>query len=148
MASILSINISTTRGVMKHAIPQAKLKKDWGIEGDAHGGNWHRQISLLGKESIDYMVSKGLTDPEFGMFAENITTEGIEVYSLPVGTKLKMGETLVEVTQIGKQCHHGCEIFQKIGDCIMPRQGIFVKVLEEGTIQPGDCVEVIQEETN
>lgn len=144
MATIVSINISEVRGVMKHPIPEAKLKIDWGIEGDAHGGNWHRQISLLGKESIDYMVSKGLTDPEYGMFAENITTEGMEVYKLPVGTKLRMGETLVEVTQIGKQCHHGCEIFQKIGDCIMPRQGIFVKVLEEGTIKPGDEVEIVE----
>ncbi|MFV0379988.1 MAG: MOSC domain-containing protein [Anaerorhabdus sp.] len=143
MAKIVSINISEKRGVMKQPITNAKLKIDWGIENDAHGGTWHRQISLLSKESIDYMVSKGLMDIKYGMFAENITTEGIEVHKLPIGTKLQMGDALVEVTQIGKKCHHGCEIFQKVGDCIMPREGIFVKVLKEGIINPNDEISII-----
>ncbi|MDU2198919.1 MAG: MOSC domain-containing protein [Peptostreptococcaceae bacterium] len=143
MAKIVSINISTKKGVIKEPISKAELKIDHGIVGDAHAGNWHRQISMLAEESIQKMKDKGFNHLKFGDFAENITTEGIEVHTLPVGTKLKIGECEVEVTQIGKKCHNGCAIKQTTGDCVMPREGIFVKVLKEGTIQPNDIIEVL-----
>lgn len=143
MAKIVSINISTKKGVIKEPISKAKLKINYGIVGDAHAGNWHRQISMLAKESIQKIKDKGFDHLKFGDFAENITTEGIEVHTLPVGTKLKIGECEVEVTQIGKKCHNGCAIKQTTGDCVMPREGIFVKVLKEGTIQPNDIIEVL-----
>ena len=143
MAKIVSINISTKKGVIKEPISKAELKIDHGIVGDAHAGNWHRQISMLAEESIQKMKDKGFDHLKFGDFAENITTEGIEVHTLPVGTKLKIGECEVEVTQIGKKCHNGCAIKQTTGDCVMPREGIFVKVLKEGTIQPNDIIEVL-----
>lgn len=143
MAKIVSINISTKKGVIKEPISNAELKIDHGIVGDTHAGNWHRQISMLAEESIQKMKDKGFNHLKFGDFAENITTEGIEVHTLPVGTKLKIGECEVEVTQIGKKCHNGCAIKQTTGDCVMPREGIFVKVLKEGTIQPNDIIEVL-----
>lgn len=143
MAKIVSINISTKKGVIKEPISKAELKIDHGIVGDAHAGNWHRQISMLAEESIQKMKDKGFNHLKFGDFAENITTEGIEVHTLPVGTKLKIGECEVEVTQIGKKCHNGCAIKQTTGDCVMPREGIFVKVLKEGTIQLNDIIEVL-----
>lgn len=143
MAKIVSINISTKKGIIKEPISKAELKIDHGIVGDAHAGNWHRQISMLAEESIQKMKDKGFNHLKFGDFAENITTEGIEVHTLPVGTKLKIGECEVEVTQIGKKCHNGCAIKQTTGDCVMPREGIFVKVLKEGTIQPNDIIEVL-----
>ncbi|MBQ9321724.1 MAG: MOSC domain-containing protein, partial [Eubacterium sp.] len=121
----------------------AELRIDHGIIGDAHAGNWHRQISLLGQESIDKMTALGVEGLDPGKFAENITTEGIELHTLPVGTKLQIGECLTEVTQIGKKCHQHCEIYKKVGMCIMPKEGIFVKVLTEGTIHPGDQISVI-----
>ena len=115
----------------------------FGLEGDAHGGPWHRQVSLLAQESIDKMVKKGL-DVGPGDFAENITTSGIGLASLPIGTKLKAGETLLEVTQIGKKCHAKCAIFEMAGDCIMPKEGIFTKVIAGGSICVGDDIEVLE----
>jgi len=141
MAHIISINVSPKKGTFKYPVESADLKIDLGIVGDAHAGNWHRQISLLGQESVDKMTAMGVDGLKPGMFAENITTEGIELYSLPVGTKLKLGDCLVEVTQIGKKCHQDCEIFKKVGKCIMPLEGIFVKVLSEGSIHTGDAIE-------
>ena len=111
--------------------------------GDAHAGDWHRQVSLLGQESIDKMISMGAKDLTPGKFAENITTEGICLYELPVGTQLKIGDTIQEVTQIGKKCHHGCEIKNLTGDCIMPREGIFTKIIKEGQVKPGDDIVII-----
>jgi MOSC domain-containing protein YiiM len=143
MAKIVSVNISEKRGTYKHPIPRAVLKCDYGIEGDAHAENWHRQISLLARESIDKMTAMGVNGLIPGKFAENITTEGIELFSLPVGTRLKLGVCEVEVTQIGKECHHHCEIYRQTGTCIMPREGIFVKVISEGAIAPGDTVSVL-----
>ena len=142
MASIVSINVSPHKGTFKYPVEQAELKIDHGIVGDAHAGSWHRQISLLAQESIDKMTAMGLNDLTPGKFAENVTTEGIELFTLPVGTRLKLGECLVEVTQIGKECHQHCEIYKKVGKCVMPLEGIFVKVLSEGTIHPGDSVTV------
>jgi MOSC domain-containing protein YiiM len=122
------------------------LKKDWGIVGDGHAGNWHRQISLLARESIDRMTALGVEGLKPGNFAENITTEGLELHTLPVGTRLALGACEVEVTQIGKECHHGCAIFRQVGQCIMPTEGIFVKVVIEGTVSAGDSVSIYKGE--
>ncbi|WP_028583789.1 MOSC domain-containing protein [Desulfogranum mediterraneum] len=143
MATIISLNISTQKGVDKEPVEQVSLKVDHGIEGDAHAGDWHRQVSLLAEESIDFMRNKGL-ELAPGAFAENITTRGIELATLPVGTLLKSNTTLLEVTQIGKKCHQGCAIFQQVGDCIMPREGIFAKVITPGVLCCGDPIEVVQ----
>ena len=142
MAKILSINISPHKGTFKQPVEQAELKVDHGIVGDAHAGNWHRQISLLAQESIDKMTAMGVDGLTPGKFAENITTEGIELFTLPVGTVLRLGSCRAEVTQIGKECHQHCEIFKKVGRCIMPQEGIFVRVLTPGTIAVGDEVAV------
>lgn len=143
MAKIASINISTEKGKIKIPVDSVELKIDHGIVGDAHAANWHRQVSMLAKESIDKMKAKGFDQLKFGDFAENITTEGIEVFTLPIGTRLKVGECEVEVTQIGKKCHNGCEIKKLTGDCVMPREGIFVKVITEGTIRVNDKIIVL-----
>ena len=142
---ILSINISKKTGEQKKPVDKAVLRVDHGIEGDAHARNWHRQISLLATEDIETMRGKGI-EIDFGDFAENITTEGIDLCSLPIGTRLHMGEAELEVTQIGKECHHGCAIYKAIGDCVMPRKGIFVKVLKKGEISSlSNCFYVIEE---
>lgn len=140
MAKVIAVNISETRGVIKHPMEQGFFKYNHGLNGDAHAGDWHRQVSLLGVESIDKMKALGAEGLSEGKFAENITTEGILVYELPIGTKLKIGEVILEVTQIGKKCHTGCEIMKLVGDCIMPREGIFTRVLSEGWIKPGDSI--------
>lgn len=145
MAVVTSVNISEKKGIRKNAVDQIELKVAHGIVGDAHAGDWHRQISLLADESFDKAKEKipGLT---YGAFAENINTKGIILYELPVGTRLKIGETLVEVTQIGKQCHdNGCAIKKATGDCVMPREGIFVVVVEGGVVKAGDAIEVKSE---
>ena len=140
---IKAISISKDRGTRKDNIPAAELKAGFGIEGDAHAGNWHRQVSLLGQESIEKMRAKG-ADVSAGDFAENITTEGIDLQSLAIGSKLRLGSVSeVEITQFGKECHSGCAIFQQIGDCVMPREGVFAKVTKPGRIKPGDTIEVI-----
>ena len=140
---IVSVNISETKGVKKKEIPEAVMVPDYGIENDAHAGNWHRQVSLLANESIDKMREKGLVlDP--GDFAENITTRYIDLVSLPIGTKVRVGEeVLLEISQIGKVCHERCAIYYQAGDCIMPRAGIFAKVMEGGRIRKGDVLEVL-----
>lgn len=144
MAKILAVNISERKGVIKHPIEKGYFEVDHGLVGDAHAGKWHRQVSLLSQESIDKMTAVGVEGLCVGKFAENLTTEGIELYTLPVGTKLKIGETLMEVTQIGKECHAGCEIRNQVGDCIMPREGIFTRVLEAGWVKPGDEIEIVE----
>lgn len=145
MAKLISINISEKKGVVKKPVEEALLIEDFGIENDAHAGKWHRQVSLLGKESVDKMVAKGLDHLKPGDFAENLLTEGIVLYELPIGTILSIGKTIHEVTQIGKECHTGCEIKQLTGDCVMPREGIFTKVLKGGMIKSGDDIEIIEE---
>lgn len=144
MAKVVAINISEKKGVPKTPIDEGEFIVDFGLKGDAHGGNWHRQVSLLGKESIDKVAALGIKGLCTGKFAENITTEGIELYSLPVGTQLKIGEVVLEVTQIGKECHQKCAIFRKVGNCVMPKEGIFAKVLKSGVIRKGDDIEVIK----
>ena len=142
MARVIAVCISEKKGTMKKEVPEIKVKKEHGIIGDAHAGNWHRQISLLGNESVDKMKAV-FSDIPIGAFAENILTEGITLYKLPVGTKLRIGETLLEVTQIGKECHADCAIRKQVGDCVMPREGIFTIVLEEGTIKSGDEICIV-----
>jgi len=143
MAEIISINTSKEKGTQKEPAGKAKLRRDHGIEGDAHATNWHRQISLLAQESIDKMISSGAKNISPGAFAENITVRGLELHTLPVGTRLKLGGCQVEVTQIGKECHQHCKIYYQAGICIMPLEGIFVKVITEGIIKDGDTVSVI-----
>lgn len=143
MAKVAAICISEVRGIQKHEIPEAYFKADHGIVGDAHAGNWHRQISLLGVESVAKLQEKISFELKHGAFAENVLIEGMTVYKLPVGTKLRIGQALCEVTQIGKECHSDCAIRKAAGDCVMPREGIFVKVLESGAVKKGDSVEIV-----
>ena len=143
-AEIVSINISDTKGVRKKPVESVVLKENFGIENDAHAsGEWHRQVSLLALESIQKMQGQGL-DVGPGDFAENITTRGIDLVSLPIGTRITIGEAAeAEVSQIGKVCHNRCAIYHQAGDCVMPKEGIFVKVLQGGTIKKGDEIRVI-----
>ena len=143
MAKVISLNISEKKGVKKTPVNSVEVKVEHGIVGDAHSGNWHRQISLLANESIDNMRVK-LKELKSGDFAENITTEGIELKTLKVGTQMKIGNTLHEVTQIGKECHSKCQIFHAVGDCVMPKEGIFTKVLEGGKINVGDEITLLE----
>ena len=139
----MAVCTSNKKGVRKERIGEATLIAGWGIEGDAHAGKWHRQVSLLNNSSIEKMrevgKKKGL-DLVPGDFAENLTTEGVELFTLPVGTYLEIGEALLEVTQIGKQCHHGCEIFKQVGHCVMPQEGIFARVLVGGSVKAKDNI--------
>lgn len=141
-ARVRAINISDIKGVVKTPIEKGYFRVDHGIEGDAHAGNWHRQISLLAYESAEKVRAKGL-EIEDGRFAENITTEGIVLYELPIGTRLRVGDSIQEVTQIGKECHTGCAIKTTVGDCVMPREGIFTKVIKSGWVKAGDEIEVL-----
>ena len=143
MAKVKDVCISEKKGEQKHPVDEVLLKVDHGIVGDAHAGNWHRQVSLLAAESVA-KVQKALNfELKSGDFAENILTEGIELFTLPIGTKLQIGEAVGEVTQIGKECHQGCAIRELAGDCVMPREGIFVKVLKEGKVKAGDEIKLI-----
>jgi MOSC domain-containing protein YiiM len=139
---IVSIALSTRKGTRKQAVPAARLLREHGLEGDAHAGDWHRQVSFLASESIAAARGKGLS-VDFGDFAENIATEGVDWVSLPIGTRVRLGrEALVEITQIGKTCHRKCAIYYQAGDCIMPREGVFGRVLEPGEIRNGDTVRI------
>ena len=141
-AVIKAVCISEKKGQQKHPVERVRLRPEHGIEGDAHAGNWHRQVSLLGQESVDRLQEK-ISIPLFpGAFAENILCEGIELYKLPVGTRLRVGTALCEVTQIGKECHADCAIRRQAGDCVMPREGIFAIVLTEGEARVGDLITV------
>ncbi len=143
VGKVLDINISEKKGVIKKPIGEGVFIEDFGLEKDAHAGKWHRQVSLLGIESFRKMEELGVKGLEHGMFAENITTEGIILYELPIGTRLRIGETIQEVTQIGKECHTGCAIAKQVGKCIMPKEGIFTKVIKGGTVKSGDTIEVL-----
>ncbi len=140
---IEAISISKQRGTKKQNIDCAELQRDCGIVGDAHSGKWHRQLSLLGSESIAKMIAKG-AEVGPGDFAENITTKGLDFGSLIIGSRLKLGgDAEVRITQFGKECHSRCEIFKQVGDCVMPREGIFAEVIKNGSIKVGDVIEVI-----
>ena len=143
MASVISVNISEKKGEQKHPVPEISLKLRHGIVGDAHAGDWHRQISLLAEESVDTMRSACPIPLDSGVFAENINTRGLDLKNLPVGTRLRIGETEVEVTQIGKKCHNDCAIKRAVGKCVMPTEGIFAVVVKGGTVRAGDEIEVL-----
>ena len=141
---VISVNISEKKGTPKTKVNPGVLIENYGLEGDAHAGHWHRQVSLLGVESIE----KSKNDPTnglcHGVFAENITTQGLELYTLPVGTHLKIGECELEISQIGKECHEGCAISKLVGKCVMPREGVFATVIKGGKIYAGDPIEVMK----
>jgi len=142
--TLLAINISSKKGTIKKTVAEARLLENFGLEGDAHAGNWHRQISLLDKGSIEKMQVKTELNLVPGIFAENLTVDLPEPANLPLGTKLQIGESLLEITQIGKECHHNCEIRRLAGDCVMPREGIFARVLHGSLIHPGDAITILR----
>jgi MOSC domain-containing protein YiiM len=135
---VLSVNISEDKGTKKTNVRSCALLKDFGLKGDAHAGPWHRQVSLLANESIEKMRAKGL-NVGYGDFAENITTNGVDLVHLPIGTEIRVGNSvLLRVTQIGKECHTRCAIYYQAGDCVMPKEGIFAEVVSEGEVKVGD----------
>lgn len=143
MGRVMAVCTSPAKGTQKQDVGQAVFLEDFGIEGDAHAGKWHRQVSLLSYERIEEFRKRG-AEVVFGAFGENLVVEGIDFKTLPIGTRFRCNEVELVLTQIGKQCHHGCEIFQKMGDCIMPREGVFTKVEKGGEIKVGDMLEIIE----
>ena len=142
MANVFAVCVSKNKGERKTPVSAIELLSDHGVVGDAHAGPWHRQISLLAIESIRKMQRLGL-DVTAGDFAENITTDGIDLVNLPIGTQLSLGDTVIEVTQLGKVCHNRCAIYDQAGDCVMPKEGIFARVLQGGTIMPGSEIRIV-----
>ena len=142
-AKVLSVNISEKKGTPKTKVNPGVMIENFGFEGDAHAGKWHRQVSLLAQESIEKAKNGPQNGLCHGIFAENITTEGIELYTLPVGTHLKIGECEIEISQIGKECHEGCAISKLVGQCVMPREGVFGIVIKGGKVFEGDIIEII-----
>lgn len=142
MGIVKAVCISQKKGMQKRPVPTGRFMTDWGIEGDAHAGHWHRQISLLSTEKIEAFLQRGV-HVAYGDFGENLVVSGIDFSSLPVGTLLQCGEVRLEMTQIGKECHQHCAIYQVVGDCIMPREGVFARVLHGGMIRPGDTMQIV-----
>lgn len=140
---VIAVCISENKGTQKKEVPSIKLVPDWGIENDAHAGKWHRQVSLLGLEKIEDFRAKG-AEVDFGAFGENMIISGFDLRTLPVGTRFRIGDALLELTQIGKECHAHCAIYHQVGDCIMPREGVFTVVLEGGEVKAGDEIELIE----
>ena len=137
MGKVMAVCVSEARGTPKRNIGRARLRADWGVEGDAHAGNWHRQVSLLSYEAVQAFNARGANVAD-GAFGENLLVSGFDFKRLPVGTRLRCGDVRLEITQIGKECHSGCEIYQRVGDCIMPREGVFARVLAGGEVAVGD----------
>ena len=142
MGKVVGICISEKRGTKKTPLPEADIVEGWGIERDAHGGNWHRQVSLLPYEKIEAFRERGAEVAQ-GDFGENIIVQGIDLKNLPLGARININKAVLELTQVGKECHSHCEIYQSMGDCIMPREGVFARVVAGGHIRVGDRVEVI-----
>ena len=142
MGKVIAVCTSEKKGSQKTSVPEIDVRKDWGIQGDAHAGKWHRQVSLLSYEKIEAFRARG-AEIEDGAFGENIIVQGIDFATLPVGTKFACNDVVLELTQIGKECHNGCEIFKKMGKCIMPTNGVFTKVIHGGVISEGDAFAVI-----
>lgn len=141
---VLAVNVSSKRGEIKHNVDEAFIKQNYGLETDAHSGDWHRQVSLLSLSSFEKMRAMGAIGLNYGVFAENITVGGLDVATLPLLTHLKVGEAILEVTQIGKECHNqGCAIKKQVGSCVMPVEGIFTLVLKSGWVRVGDSVEIM-----
>ena len=137
MGKVIAVCLSEHKGTQKQNVGTAVFVENWGIENDAHAGKWHRQVSLLSHDKIEAFRARG-AEVSDGAFGENLVVEGIDFRTFPIGTRFCCGEVELELTQIGKACHHGCEIFQKMGDCIMPREGVFTRVLHGGIISVGD----------
>ncbi len=142
MGTVKAVCTSEIKGIQKEEVPFIELKSDWGIADDAHAGAWHRQVSLLSYEKIQEFNDRG-ANVSNGAFGENIIVEGFDLKSLPLGTRFKSGDVVLELTQIGKECHAHCAIYHKMGDCIMPREGVFCKVIEGGRIAPGDSIDIV-----
>ena len=142
MGNVKAVCISEIKGVQKRNVGTIKVIEDWGIEGDAHAGKWHRQVSLLSADKIEDFKARGaeVTD---GAFGENLVVSGIDFRTLPIGTRFRCNDVVLELTQIGKECHSGCAIFKAMGECIMPREGVFTKVLHGGSISVGDTLSVL-----
>ena len=144
MGKVIAVCLSEHKGTQKKNVGSAVFVEDWGMENDAHAGKWHRQVSLLSHDKIEAFRARGAEVAD-GAFGENLVVEGIDFRTLPIGTHFRCNEVELELTQIGKECHHGCEIFQKMGDCIMPREGVFARVLHGGTISVGDDLIVVED---
>ena len=145
MGKVLAVCISEKKGTEKKNVGSARFIEDWGIENDSHAGKWHRQVSLLSHEKIEAFRARGAEVID-GAFGENLVVDGFDFRTLPVGTKFKCNDVVLELTQIGKECHSGCAIYQKMGECIMPREGVFTRVLHGGTISVGDTMEILKED--
>lgn len=145
MGNVIAVCISEKKGVQKKNVGSARFIEDWGIENDAHAGKWHRQVSLLSHDRVEEFRARGAV-VEDGAFGENLVVSGFDFKNLPVGTKFRCNDVLLEMTQIGKQCHAHCEIYKIMGDCIMPREGVFARVLHGGTISAGDTLSIVEEE--
>ena len=145
MGKVLAVCISERKGTEKQNVGSARFIEDWGIENDSHAGKWHRQVSLLSHEKIEAFRARGAEVID-GAFGENLVVEGFDFRTLPVGTKFKCNDVVLELTQIGKECHSGCAIYQKMGECIMPREGVFTRVLHGGVISVGDTLEILKED--
>ena len=144
MGNVLAVCVSTEKGTQKQNVGTAVFVEDWGIEGDAHAGKWHRQVSMLSHEKIEAFRARG-AQVEDGAFGENLVVSGIDFRSLPLGTKFQCNDVVLELTQIGKECHNGCEIYKIMGDCIMPREGVFTRVLHGGSISVGDTLRILED---
>lgn len=144
--TVVEVCTSEKKGTRKHPRDEVVLREDWGIEGDAHAADWHRQVSLLAEESIRKMQVKGLNVGP-GSFAENLTTSGIDLLALPIGARVSIGpEVILEITQHGKVCHDRCAVYYQAGDCVMPREGIFGRVIKGGPVRKGDVIRLLQDE--
>lgn len=143
MGKVIAVCTSPAKGTQKTNIGKGVFIEDFGIEGDAHAGKWHRQVSLLSYDRIEEFRARGAEVAD-GAFGENLVVEGIDFKTLPIGTRFRCNDVVLELTQVGKECHHGCEIFQKMGDCIMPREGVFTKVIKGGVIEAGDVLDIIE----
>lgn len=144
MGTVMAVCTSKEKGTLKENVTSADLVKDHGLKGDAHAGNWHRQVSILSYEQIGEFRKRG-AEVEFGAFGENLVVSGYDFKTMPLGTKFTCGDVVMELTQVGKKCHHGCAIFQQMGDCIMPREGVFCRVLSGGVIKVGDTFKIVNE---
>ena len=145
MGKVLAVCISERKGTEKINVGSARFIEDWGVENDSHAGKWHRQVSLLSHEKIEAVRARGAEVAD-GAFGENLVVEGFDFRTLPVGTRFKCNDVVLELTQIGKECHSGCAIYQKMGECIMPREGVFTRVLHGGEISVGDTMEILKED--
>lgn len=144
MGTVIAVCISKEKGTQKENVGTATFIEDWGIQGDAHAGKWHRQVSLLSHEKIEAFRARGAQVND-GAFGENLVVSGIDFRALPLGTKFQCNDVVLELTQIGKECHNGCEIYKIMGDCIMPREGVFTRVLHGGTISVGDTLRILDD---